>query len=46
MAVLPQAADSVAVPAITLDQALEIALSENVSVKVADLEVQRSAYAK
>ncbi len=31
---------------ITLDQALEIALSENVSVKVADKEIERSTYAK
>ena len=31
---------------ITLEQAMEIALSENVSVKVADLEIERSEYAK
>ena len=31
---------------ITLEQALEIALSENVSVKVADMEVVRTGYAK
>lgn len=31
---------------ITLEQALEIALSENVSVKVADKEIERSEYAK
>lgn len=31
---------------ITLEQALEIALSENVAVKVADLEIKRSKYAK
>ena len=31
---------------ITLEQALEIGLSENVSVKVADMEVQRTGYAK
>ena len=31
---------------ITLEQALEIAMSENVSVKVADLEIKRSEYAK
>lgn len=31
---------------ITLDQALEIALSENVSVKVADQEIKRYEYAK
>jgi outer membrane protein TolC len=29
-----------------LEQALEIALSENVSVKVADMEIQRTGYAK
>ena len=31
---------------ITLEQALEIALSENVAVKVADLEIKRAKYAK
>ena len=31
---------------ITLEQALQIALSENVSVKVADMEIQRTEYAK
>lgn len=31
---------------ITLDQALQIALSENVSVKVADKEIERTEYAK
>ena len=31
---------------ITLEQALEIALSENLSVKVADMEIQRTEYAK
>ena len=31
---------------ITLEQALQIALSENVSVKVADQEIQRTDYAK
>lgn len=31
---------------ISLDQALEIALSENVSVKVADKEIERTEYAK
>ena len=31
---------------ITLDQALQIALSENVAVKVADLEIKRTKYAK
>lgn len=39
-------ADSAAPVAITLDQALEIALSENVSVKIADKEIQRTEYAK
>ena len=32
--------------ALTLEQALQIALSENVSVKVADLEIKRTQYAK
>ena len=31
---------------ITLDQALQIALSENVAVQVADLEIKRTEYAK
>ena len=31
---------------ITLEQALEIALNENVAVKVADLEIKRTEYAK
>ncbi len=31
---------------ITLEQALEIALSENVSVKVADMEIERTGFAK
>ena len=31
---------------ITLEQALKIGLSENVSVKVADLEIERTGYAK
>lgn len=40
-------ADSTEVPVeITLEQALEIALSENVSVKVADMEIERTGYAK
>lgn len=40
-------ADSSETPVvITLEQALEIALSENVSVKVADMEIQRTGYAK
>lgn len=39
-----EAAQSPAV--ITLEQALEIALSENVSVKVADREIERTRYAK
>lgn len=34
------------VSVITLDQALQIALSENVSVKVADKEIERTKYAK
>ena len=39
-----EAADSPVI--ITLEQALQIALSENVSVKVADMEIQRTEYAK
>ena len=31
---------------LTLEKAIEIALSENVSVKVADLEIQRAEYAR
>ena len=40
----PEDADAPVV--ITLEQALEIALSENVSVKVADMEIERTGYAK
>lgn len=44
---LLEEADSSETPVvITLDQALEIALSENISVKVADMEIQRTGYAK
>ena len=46
----PQAvekADTVGAPVvITLEQALQIALSENLSVKVADMEIRRTEYAK
>src|SRR5574344_3172555 len=38
--------DTAAPAVITLDQALQIALSENTSVKVADKEIERSGYAK
>ena len=42
-----EAADSSEVPVvITLDQALQIALSENIAVKVADKEIERTKYAK
>ncbi len=42
-----EAADTSDTPVvITLEQALQIALSENVSVKVADREIQRTTYAK
>lgn len=42
-----QSADTLSTPAlITLDDALRIALSENASVRVADLEVQRTGYAR
>lgn len=44
---LLEEADSSEIPiVITLDQALEIALSENVSVKVADKEIERTGFAK
>ena len=40
-------ADSSETPVIiSLEQALKIALSENVSVKVADMEIKRAQYAK
>lgn len=45
---LPQV-DTTAVPAatpITLEQALQIALSQNASVRVADKEIERTGYAK
>ena len=42
-----EAADSADAPVvITLEQALEIGLSENVSVKVADMEIKRTGFAK
>ena len=45
--ILLEQADASETPVvITLQQALKIALSENVSVKVADLEIQRTQYAK
>ena len=44
--ILEEAASSEAPVIITLEQALQIALSENVSVKVADMEIQRTEYAK
>lgn len=44
---LLEEADSSDIPVmITLEQALEIALSENVSVKVADKEIERTGFAK
>ena len=43
---LDEAATSQQPVQITLQQALEIALSENVAVKVADLEIKRTQYAK
>ena len=45
---IPQAADtaSVAPLVLTLEDALKIALSENVAVKVADREVERTKYAQ
>ena len=44
--ILEQAESSETPVVITLEQALEIALSENVSVKVADMEIRRTEYAK
>ena len=44
--ILAQAESSETPVVITLEQALEIALSENVSVKVADMEIERTGYAK
>ena len=44
--ILDEAKSSQTPVVITLEQALEIALSENISVKVADLEIKRSQYAK
>ena len=44
--ILEEAASSEEPVIITLEQALQIALSENVSVKVADMEIQRTEYAK
>lgn len=43
---LEKAESSDAPLVITLDQALQIALSENVSVKIADKEIERTEYAK
>ena len=43
---LDQASTSETPVVISLEQALEIALSENVSVKVADMEIKRTEYAK
>ena len=44
--ILQEAESSETPVIITLEQALEIALSENVSVKVADMEIERTGYAK
>ena len=44
--ILEQAESSETPVIITLEQALEIALSENISVKVADMEIKRTEYAK
>lgn len=47
VALAPQADTAVAEPTvITLEQALQIALSENASVKVADKEIERTGYAR
>ena len=44
--ILQEAESSETPVVITLEQALEIALSENASVKVADMEIERTGYAK
>lgn len=44
--ILEQAENAETPVVITLEQALKIALSENVSVKVADMEIKRTEYAK
>ena len=44
--ILEEAESSETPVVITLEQALQIALSENVSVKVADMEIERTGYAK
>jgi len=44
--IIEEAAKEEAPVLISLDQALQIALSENVSVKVADKEIERTGYAK
>ena len=43
---VPQQATSTAPKLINLEQALQIALSENASVKVADMEIERTGYAR
>ncbi|MBQ9659669.1 MAG: TolC family protein [Bacteroidales bacterium] len=44
---LAQAADTTSAPKLlTLEDALKVALSENASVKVADLEIERTGYAR
>lgn len=43
---ITQIGESDSTVTITLEQALEIALSENVSVKVADMDIKRAEYAK
>ena len=45
-AILDEAGSAHEQVVITLEQALEIALSENISVKVADMEIERTEYAK
>ena len=44
--ILEEAASAEKPVVITLEQALEIGLSENVSVKVADMEIERTGFAK
>lgn len=47
MASAPAQADSAPAPKVlTLEQALEVALSENASVKVADMEIEKTGYSR
>ena len=43
---VPDSSEVTAPAVLTLEQALQIALSENVSVKVADMEIEKTGYAR